>query len=124
MVALGAVHISSEYPQELGVFYQNVLGIDPEWISEQGASFVIGSSRLLILGHDRVRGKNSNPERLFFDILVDDVAAEFKRVVALGAVAVQEPYAFDEGEEGMRLIIATLADLDGNYFQLMSMSAR
>lgn len=124
MVALSAVHISSEYPQELGVFYQNVLGIDPEWISEQGASFVVGSSRLLILGHDRVRGKNNSPERLFFDILVDDVAAEFKRVVALGAVAVQEPYVFDEAEEGMSLIIATLADLDGNYFQLMSMTAR
>ncbi|MFN8448665.1 MAG: VOC family protein [Anaerolineae bacterium] len=83
-----------------------------------GAEFLPArSSRLLILGTTRGGGKNTIPERMLFDILVDDAAAEFKRIVALGAVAVQEPYAFDEGEEGMRLIIATLADLDGNYFQ-------
>ncbi len=119
MVALGAVHISSERPQELGAFYQKVFGIEPEWQTDAGASFLMGEVRLLILGHDQVHGKNSNPERIIYDLIVTDVAAEFKRIVALGAGVVQEPYEFEDSDA--KMLIATLADLDGNYFQLMSM---
>jgi predicted enzyme related to lactoylglutathione lyase len=120
MVAFGAVHISSERPKELGEFYQKVLGIDPEWQSDGETSFMLGSTRLIIQSHDQVRGRNSSPERLFFDFVVPDVAAEFERMVALGAAVIQEPYPFDDN--GMRLVFSTLADLDGNYFQLMSIT--
>jgi predicted enzyme related to lactoylglutathione lyase len=40
------------------------------------------------------------------------VQEEFARIKALGAQVIREPYAIGEGW------IATLADPDGNYFQL------
>ena len=43
-----------------------------------------------------------------------DVKAEFDRIAATGATVVKEPYDI----QGMW--IATFADPDGNYFQLMS----
>ena len=43
-------------------------------------------------------------------------AADFDRLEAAGAIVVREPYGF-EGTDG---VIATLADPDDNYFQLMS----
>ena len=43
--------------------------------------------------------------------------AEFERIKGLGTKVVAEPYRMDENQEGL---IATFADPDGNYFQLMS----
>ena len=42
---------------------------------------------------------------------------DFARLKAAGAIVVVEPYDF---EESPNTTIATLADPDGNYFQLMS----
>ena len=42
----------------------------------------------------------------------------FSRPAAAGAIVVQEPYDLEGGGEAMS--IATLADPDDNYFQLMS----
>jgi predicted enzyme related to lactoylglutathione lyase len=120
MIALSAIHISSERPKELSAFYQKVLEIDPEWQTDGETSLIVSGVRLIIQGHDQVHSKNSNPERLFFDLLVQDMATEFKRIVALGATVIQEPYSFNE--DGMSLMFATFADMDGNYFQLMSMT--
>ena len=39
---------------------------------------------------------------------------------AAGAIVVREPYSFDEIPEAANTWIATLADPDDNYFQLMS----
>jgi predicted enzyme related to lactoylglutathione lyase len=122
MVTIGAVHISSDHPKELGEFYRKVLGVEPEFQSDEGAGFLVGDSRLMILKHDHIHSKNSSPERMFYDLIVSDVAAEVKRVVAIGATLVQEPYPFDDRNDGMKMVFATLADLDGNYFQLVSMT--
>ena len=46
-----------------------------------------------------------------------DVRADFERLVAAGAIVVREPYGMGDEESGL---IATLADPDDNYFQLMS----
>ena len=43
----------------------------------------------------------------------------FDRFVAAGAIVVREPYGFDQDPSGTDQI-ATLADPDDNYFQLMS----
>jgi predicted enzyme related to lactoylglutathione lyase len=120
MVTISVINISSEHPQELGAFYRQVLGIEPEWQLDMGTGFRLGNVELVILGHDQVRGKNSQPARLFFNLNVDDVSAEFARVVAVGASIIQEPYSFPEPGGEAQLVLATLADPDGNYFQLMS----
>ena len=85
MATVSAIHVSSEHPKELGAFYQQVLQIEPESQSDDGYSFLLGEIRILILFHDQVHGKNTMPGRLMFTLGVDDVASEFKRIVALGA---------------------------------------
>jgi predicted enzyme related to lactoylglutathione lyase len=46
-----------------------------------------------------------------------EVRAEFERIKKLGAAVVAEPYNPAEDPNGM---IATFADPDNNYFQLMA----
>jgi predicted enzyme related to lactoylglutathione lyase len=114
-----SLHINTDRPAELGAFYQALLGQEPAWAAESITGFMVGDFRLEIAQHDQVQGQNPQPARLFFDLMVEDVRAEFARIVALGATAVQEPYDF--ADEELRMVIATLADPDGNYFQLVSM---
>jgi predicted enzyme related to lactoylglutathione lyase len=46
-----------------------------------------------------------------------DVHGEFVRIKGLGAKAIAEPYSMNDNKD---FLIATLADPDGNYFQLMT----
>lgn len=115
-----SIHICTERPQALGAFYREVLGLEPAWASDEMVGFVVDGFRLEIMAHSDVSGRNEMPQRIFFDLQVDDVRAEFGRLTALGATAVQEPY--DYADEEVSFTLATLADLDGNYFQLMSPS--
>jgi predicted enzyme related to lactoylglutathione lyase len=48
---------------------------------------------------------------------LNSVQGDFQRLKAAGATVVQEPYQPDEDPEGW---IATFADPDDNYFQLVS----
>ena len=119
MLRLVSVHVCTDRPQELGAFYQKILGLEPEWASDDVIGFVVGSTRLEIMRHGKVSGKNEYPERMFFDLMVDDVRVEFDRIVGLGATVVREPY--DYTDEEVSFTIATLADPDGNFFQLVAM---
>ncbi len=64
-----------------------------------------------------MKGPTKHPERILFNFETTEVAKEFDRVKATGATVIAEPYQM----EGMKdMWIATFADPDGNYFQLMS----
>jgi predicted enzyme related to lactoylglutathione lyase len=67
--------------------------------------------------HSEVHGKNQHPGRLIWNVESDDVKADFERFKAAGAIVVREPYTFEQAPGSW---IATLADPDDNYFQLMS----
>jgi predicted enzyme related to lactoylglutathione lyase len=95
--------------------------LEPAWSSDGVTGFLVGDFRLEIASHDQVAGRNNTPARHFFDLRVNDVDAEFERIVGLGATVIQRPYAFSD--EALNMVIATLADLDGNYFQLVSLQA-
>ena len=120
MQKLVSIHICTDRPQALGAFYQKVLGLEPAWASDEVIGFVIDGFRLEIMGHSDVSGPNKHPQRMFFDLQVDDVRLAFQRIVALGATVVQAPY--DYSDEAVSFTLATLADIDGNYFQLVSMN--
>ncbi len=119
MIQLVSLHINTGQPQALGQFYAKLFGLEPAWSAHGVTGFMVGDFRLEIAQHDQVTGKNTSPERIFFDLMVDNVQAEFDRLVMLGATVIQEPYEF--ADEEMKMVIATMADLDGNYFQLVSM---
>lgn len=68
--------------------------------------------------HSEVSGKNASPGRLLLNIETNDVKGDFERMKAAGAIVVREPYS----EEGWPAdsFVATLADPDDNYFQLVT----
>ena len=88
-------------------------------MSEGGyTGWQIGSGFLTVGPHNEVNGKNAQPGRIIWNIETADVKGDFERFKAAGAIVVAEPYGFEEGQ--IDAWIATLADPDDNYFQLMS----
>ena len=117
MLSFNSILLFSEHPKELGEFYEKVFGSKPGWAEHGYVGFQVGSGFVTIGPHDKVKGKNSQPERIMINLETTDVAGEFARIKALGAAVIAEPY--HPGEE-KDMQIATFADPDGNYFQLMS----
>jgi predicted enzyme related to lactoylglutathione lyase len=114
---LNSVLIGSENSKALGDFYTKILG-EPSWKGDSGwYGFTVGKGELGIGPHSEVKGKNQSPGRIMFNFQTDDVQAEFDRIKGLGAEVVAEPYHPGEAPD---MMMATFADPDGNYFQLMS----
>jgi predicted enzyme related to lactoylglutathione lyase len=113
-----SILIGSADPQRLVDYYTKLFG--PPGFEEGGfAGWQIGSGYITIGVHSEVSGQNAQPGRLIWNIETTDVEGDFKRIKAAGAIVVREPYSFDEMPDATASI-ATLADPDGNYFQLMT----
>jgi predicted enzyme related to lactoylglutathione lyase len=110
-----SILIGSENPERLAAYYAKLFG-EPTWNDGGYVGWLIGSGSVTVGPHSEVTGSNEQPGRLIWNIETADVQGDFERFKAAGATVVREPYGF-EGAEGQ---IATLADPDGNYFQLMS----
>lgn len=117
MLSLNSILLFSEHPTELVAFYKEVFQKDPDWSGGDFNGFDMGAGELIIGPHSKLQGKNTSPERMMINLETDDVDREFKRIKELGAKVVAEPYHPKEEES---MTIATLSDIDGNYFQLTS----
>lgn len=117
MLKLNSLLLFSEHPKALIEFYKKVFEKEPKWEEGEFNGFDVGPSMLFIGPHDKVHGKSKNPERMMFNLETKDVKEEFQRMKKLGAKVIAEPYLPMEEE---KMTIATLADPDGNYFQLAS----
>lgn len=112
-----SILIGSQEPQRLVDYYSQLLG-EPNFSEGGYTGWQIGSGWITIGPHSEVSGSNTQPGRLIWNIETADVRGEFARFQAAGATVVREPYGMEESsDEGL---IATFADPDGNYFQLMS----
>ena len=89
----------------------------PGWNDDTYAGWQLGTGWLGIGPHDQVKGPNAHPGRLMWNLASSDVPGDFERLRGNGAQVVREPYhpGDDEGTW-----IATFADPDDNYFQLIS----
>ncbi|HEY5906366.1 MAG TPA: VOC family protein [Actinomycetota bacterium] len=114
---LNSILIGSEDPKRLAEYYTKLFG-DPGWDDGGYTGWQIGSGWMTVGPHDQVHGANAEPGRVIWNIETADVKAEFDRLAAAGATVVAEPYT--AGGDEMEATICTLADPDGNYFQLMS----
>lgn len=117
MLNLNSILLFSDNPKKLSDFYKKVLQKEPDWTDHGYFGFSAGKTFLSIGHHDKVKGKNKNPERMMFNFETSDVKGEFERIKSLGAKVVAKPY---KPREDANMWIATFADPDGNYFQLMS----
>lgn len=111
-----SILIGSADPQGLVDYYTKLFG-EPTMSDGGYTGWLIGSGFLSVGPHDEVSGKNSQPGRLIWNIDAPDVRAEFARMKTAGAIVIREPYTFDNSPEYW---IATLADPDNNYFQLVT----
>jgi predicted enzyme related to lactoylglutathione lyase len=116
---LNSILIGSEDPSRLAEYYTKLFG-EPGWDDGGYTGWLIGSGALTLGPHSEVSGKNAEPGRVIWNIESPDVRADFERLRDAGAEAVREPYMPEGMPEGTEAWIATLADPDGNYFQLMS----
>ncbi len=117
MLNFSSILVFSENPEKLADFYKKVFEKDPEMDDGGYIGFLVGSGFITIGPHDKVHGKSTNPERILLNFETKDVEGDFERIKGLGAEVVTEPYNPSEDE---KMKIATFADPDGNYFQLMT----
>lgn len=117
MLDFGSILVFSGNPKKLADFYKKVFRKDPDWSEGGYYGFMVGRGFITIGPHEKIRGKNANPERIMFNFETKDVKREFDRIRKLGAGVIAEPYNPEE-EPGMK--IATFTDPDNNIFQLMT----
>jgi predicted enzyme related to lactoylglutathione lyase len=115
---LNGILIGTDDPQRLVDFYTKLFG-EPAWSDGGFTGWMIGSGWVTIGAHSEVSGRNAHPGRVIWNIESTDVKGDFERFRSAGARVIAEPYGADDGDETQGYI-ATFADPDDNYFQLMS----
>lgn len=114
MLKLNSMMIGTMNLAVMKGFYEKILEAKPMMDEDNWAGWQVGGTFLMLGKHDQMTGKAKDAGRVMFDLETEQVKEEFDRMVKLGARAVKEPYQME------KMWIATLADPDGNYFQLMS----
>ena len=116
MLNLNSVMIGTKQLKALATFYEKVLGKPADMVESESGFFgwQVGSGFLGVLEHSEMGGKAKDPGRVMLNFETTQVKEEFERIKALGGVVIRAPYEMGGGW------IATLADPDGNYFQLMT----
>ncbi|OGM57288.1 hypothetical protein A2955_04375 [Candidatus Woesebacteria bacterium RIFCSPLOWO2_01_FULL_37_19] len=124
---LESINLFSEKAEKLAQFYKEKVGLKStgEFVMGEGKdetnviSFEFSkSSDLYVIDHTKVKGKNKDPERCMLNFEVDDIKKEVARLKKAKVKVVKDTYHL----EGYGWI-ATFADVDGNYFQLVQVKA-
>ena len=111
-----SILVGSPEPQRLVDYFTKLFGA-PGFSGDGYSGWQIGTGFVTVGPHDQVHGPNAEPGRIIWNIETADVRGEFERLKAAGAIVVTEPYQMGESAEAW---IATFADPDNNYFQLLS----
>jgi predicted enzyme related to lactoylglutathione lyase len=108
--------IGTKQSKTLSAFYEKVLGKPADMVDNDNGFFgwQVGSAFIGVLEHSEMGGSTKDPGRVILNFETPQVKEEFERIKAIGATVIKEPYEMGQGW------IATLADPDGNYFQLMT----
>jgi predicted enzyme related to lactoylglutathione lyase len=114
MLNLNSIMIGTSDSKKLAAFYQKVFDKKTEWEGEGMYVWKVGNTSFTVAEHSEVHGKSKEPPRIMFNFETKDVKKEFARIKKAGAEVIKEPYELGGG------MIATLADPDGNYFQLVT----
>jgi predicted enzyme related to lactoylglutathione lyase len=116
MLNLNSVMLGTKQVKAMVAFYAGVIG-KPADMSDEANGFhgwQVGSSYFSVLDHSEMGGKAKDPGRVLLNFETTQVKEEFDRIKKLGAQVIREPYQMGNGW------LATLADPDGNYFQLVT----
>jgi predicted enzyme related to lactoylglutathione lyase len=116
MLNLNSIMIGTKQTKTLSAFYEKVLGKPADMVDKENGFYgwQVGDGYIGVLEHSEMGGKTKDPGRVMLNFETAQVKEEFERIKAAGAAVIHEPYEMGQGW------IATLADPDGNYFQLMT----
>ncbi|MBA3870735.1 MAG: VOC family protein [Anaerolineae bacterium] len=109
-----SVMIGTSQPKTLAEFYQKVFGRPADMNEGEWYMWQAGSSAISIMEHSEVKGQSKEPARMILNLETKAVQEEFDRLKGLNVTVIKEPYEMGGG------LVATLADPDGNYVQLVS----
>lgn len=111
---LNSIMIGTAQPEPLAKFYANVFGRPADMAEDGWYMWQAGSCTLSIGEHSEVKGQAKEPARMILNLETKQVKEEFERLKKLNTTIIKEPYEMGGGW------IATLADPDGNFIQLMT----
>jgi predicted enzyme related to lactoylglutathione lyase len=111
---LNSIMIGTSQPKVLADFYQNVFDRPADMVEEGWYMWQAGNCAISIGEHSEVKGQAKEPARIMLNLETKAVKEEFERLKNLKAAIIKEPYEMGGGW------IATLADPDGNFVQLMT----
>ena len=122
---LESLTLFTQNAKKLAGFYRDKVGLKVKFEAVMGENdeemydMSVGKkSSLYVIDHSKVRGKNKQPERIIFNLEVDDIKKETARLKKAKVKVVQDTYHV----EGYGYI-TTFADLDDNFFQLVQVKA-
>ncbi len=101
-------------PKVMAAFYEKVFDKKPDMSEGGWSGWSVGSAFFSVGEHSEMKGQAKDPGRVMFNLETKEVKEEFERIKASGATVIKELYEMGGGW------IATFADPDGNYFQIMT----
>ncbi len=115
MLNLNSIMVGTMQPKVMAECYEQIFQKKPDMKDGEWSGWSVGSSFFTVGHHSKMEGKTKDPGRLMFNLETTEVKEEFDRIKEIkGITVIKEPY------EMQGMWIATFADPDGNYFQLMS----
>ncbi len=111
---LNSILIGTSQPEVLAAFYEKVLGRPADMTEGRYYGWQVGNCFLTVGEHSEVQGQAKEPARMILNFETKAVQAEYERLRQAQVTVIKEPYEMGGGW------IATLADPDGNYIQLMT----
>ena len=111
---LNSIMIGTAQPRVLAAFYAKVFGRSADMTEGEWYGWRAGNSFLSVGEHSEVKGQAKEPSRIILNLETNAVKEEFERLKNASATIIKEPYEMGGGW------IATLADPDGNFIQLMT----
>ena len=125
ILGLESLLIGSKSAKKLAAFYRDKVGLEVGFEGVMGDDdeefyeLKIGKGPYItVMDHSEVKGTNKNPQRIIFNLEVDDIKKEVARLKKAKVKLVQGTYHV----EGYGWI-CTFADVDGNYFQFVQVRA-
>lgn len=111
---LNSIMIGTAQPKVLADFYQKVFGRPADMTEGEWYMWQSGNCALSVGEHSEVKGQAKEPSRIMLNLETKAVKEEFERLKKASATIIKEPYEMGGGW------IATLADPDGNFIQLVT----
>src|SRR5688572_17207917 len=111
---LNSIMIGTSQPKVLAEFYEKLFSRPADMVEGDWSMWQAGNCSISIGAHSEVVGSAKEPARIILNLETKQVKEEFERLKNVKATIIKEPYEMGGGW------IATLADPDGNFIQLMT----